>query len=43
MTSGLSGSPADTQWRRLDQSYLGRSSKTSARNTVGGAQNVVTR
>src|SRR6266496_4541631 len=43
ITSGLSGSPADTQWRRLDQSYLDRSSSTSARNTVGGAQNVVTR
>src|SRR6266571_7908953 len=42
ITSGLVGSPAPTQSRRLRTSALARSACTSIRQTVGGAHSDVT-
>src|SRR3954462_2448687 len=42
MTSGFSGSPAPTTSRSEGTGCAARSSCTSIRHTVGGAQNVVT-
>src|SRR5260221_645574 len=41
MTSGLSGSPALTQWRRWGKRYADKSSRTMSRSAVGGAHQVV--
>src|SRR5437773_12109703 len=40
-TSGLSGSPALTQWRSVGKRYADKSSLTISRNAVGGAHHVV--
>src|SRR3954469_7661553 len=41
MTSGFSGSPALTQWRRCGKRYWTKSSLTIRRKAVGGAHQVV--
>src|SRR5258708_38166490 len=40
-TSGFSGSPALTQWRKCGKRYADKSSRMMSRKAVGGAHQVV--